>query len=434
MSTQGKTELVLSPDKALLVLLVGGYFSSQYLTEIPQLIPGLRAIAALLLMAVGLYLIIDLIGREPASRGRLEDWAKIGLVSLTIFVIVIIPTIGAIYLRRATEPHLFVHDGLIQSEAATNFVVSGFNPYSQDYTNTPMADWPFREGDLTVNPALFYYPYMPLTFLLPLPIHLLGLSALGWFDHRILYLALFIAILALSLAMAAKGWRRYAILIALGLNPLFVPFLIEGRNDVLVLFWIVIAIFYAQRKQFTAGAVFLAFGCATKQLGWFFVPAFFVLIGANGGLPGYWARIRKPLAAFLGTAASLIVPWLWLNPSRFIESTIAFQSGLVEHGYPIGGFGLSSILLGFGILESNQEQFPFWILQLTIVVPLAWFLLHRQAGSNNVRTALTGYGILLFAVMFFSRSFNDNHAGYVLSILVLATFISYDSNKTAINR
>jgi hypothetical protein len=82
------------------------------------------------------------------------------LIAVALAVIVILPTLQAVLLRHQTQPYQYVHDGLIQSEAATSLVLQGRNPYSETYYETPMAQWGFRAGGSTSNPALEHYAYM----------------------------------------------------------------------------------------------------------------------------------------------------------------------------------------------------------------------------------------------------------------------------------
>ena len=80
--------------------------------------------------------------------------------------------------------------------------------------------------------------------------------------------------LALSTRLVSESGKRISLLVILALNPLFVPYLVEGRNDVLSLFWLVLTLFAMQRRRWTWAAVTLALGCATKQYAWFLAPFF----------------------------------------------------------------------------------------------------------------------------------------------------------------
>ena len=68
---------------------------------------------------------------------------------------------------------------------SVRFVLNGENPYSVDYSKTPMALWPFRIGNIIENPALTHSAYLPLTFLLPYTISTSGRECVGmvWPTH-----------------------------------------------------------------------------------------------------------------------------------------------------------------------------------------------------------------------------------------------------------
>jgi len=345
------------------------------------------------------------------------------IIVTTITIIVVAPTVLAIWWRALTYPHLFVHDGLIQSEAATDFVLAAKNPYIENYLNTPMLLWPFDEGGLKENPALHSYPYLPLTFLFPLPVQALFKNNWGWFDQRVIYILVFIATLALSVTTTNTPFARLAIVQLLGLNPLFAPFFIEGRNDILPLFWLVLSIHLIQRGRLIWSGCTLAAACATKQTAWFVVPFLFLYISGEGTASERITRIKPTLFTFCSIFAFIILPWLFWSPISFLHDTLAFQTGLTTSDYPISGFGFSTLLLTLGIVKSNISPFPFWAFQLTAGSIMLWLLIRRQWNDNQLFTAITNYGILLFVILFFSRAFHDNYIGYAISIMALAFFV-----------
>jgi hypothetical protein len=188
----------LSPDSLVFSFLVAFYILIYYTNAWPAMVPGDLRYRALLTLAIGGYWLFDLLPMPTALAGRLKHLGKYLMVVFAIGVIVILPTLRMIDSRRQSAPHYFAQDGLIQSEAATRFVLAGKNPYAENYRNTPMAQWNFQIGDITINPGLDHYVYMPLTFLLPLPAQVLVGSTWAWFDHRVIYLLFFGATLVFS--------------------------------------------------------------------------------------------------------------------------------------------------------------------------------------------------------------------------------------------
>ena len=369
----------------------------------------------IIFLMAGIYWFVDWVA-PGVGIGR---QAKPVILVTIILLVTMVPLTLAIGARAGSEPHHLAHDGLIQSEEATRFVLNGQNPYEQDYSQTPMADWPFQVGDITQNPALFHYPYLPMTFLLPLPFQWLGETLWGWFDHRLVYVALFVGLMTLSASLTNKHQDRLALLILLGVNPAFVLYFVEGRNDILPLFWLAATLYLLQRKHESCSAVTLALGCMTKQFLWFFVPFYVLYVGGPGDWPARWQRIRRPLATLIVLGSIIALPWLLWSPQDFVEDTLLFQSGAAENGYPINGYGFSTLLLSTGVLDSHAAHFPFWIMQALVGIPLLVIMLRRQWAKPDLRTMVQNYALWLACFSFFSRAFNDNYLGYLITVLAI---------------
>ena len=411
---------ILSIDALLFTLLVGAYVPLRFILLLPQLVPGQPALTATLLLGVGVYWLIDLIGAQKDPAPRWVNRGKWLLIALAITLITIGPLLMIVFVRHQSVPYQYAHDGLIQNEIAVRFVLDGKNPYVENYLNTPMAQAPFKVGNLTENPALHYYAYLPLTFLLPLPFQALAEGTIGWFDQRFLHVFLFIAVLALAASLVTKPVHRLIVTMILGLNPLFVSYLIEGRNDVVTLFWIVLTVALLLKRRVMASAIVFAVACATKHTAWFFAPFYFVYISGAGLFAERLARIRRPLIAFVVVWALIMLPWIVWDAGAFFEDTFGALMGVTQYGAPIEGLGFGGWLLSLGIVTSPAAPFDFWIFQLITCVPLLAILLRRQWRANHIGTAVTGYGLLLFVFMFFSRLFNDNYVGFLVALLAVA--------------
>ena len=142
---------------------------------------------ALALGGLGLYFVADL-----ALSGTARRRAKWTLLAVILISALVLPAAKLILLRQGSGPASYTHDGgVIQTEATIDFLFRGLNPYAEDYTETPMAEWGFSE----YRTALYHYPYLPWTFLFSAPFYGLG-NALGFYDQRIVYLLLFFLALA----------------------------------------------------------------------------------------------------------------------------------------------------------------------------------------------------------------------------------------------
>ena len=408
-------------DALLLTVLVGTYLGMRSIIPLPQVVPGHFGLSGLAVLAAGLYWLVSLLPMPPRQANR----AKWMLAAVVIGLIPVASTLAAVAWRLENAQHEFVHDGLIQSEAAVDLVAAGLNPYGADYRHTAMADWPYRVGSQTLNPALFHYPYLPATFLIPLPFQLGLQDAWGWFDQRLVYLIAFLGLLLSAGRLTADPLRRMSLVIFLGLSPTFVPYLIEGRNEVLVLFWITLAAAMLRSGHRTAAAVTFGLACATKQTAWFLIPFFFLYLAGDGSWKERWGRVRKPAVGFLIAFGALIFPWLISDPVAFFEDIFLFQSGLLPEGYPINGFGFSAILLSFGLLDAPQASFPFWIFSAGIGLMTAALLLRWQIRRNRLDVALLAGGLLSWVMLFFGRAFNDNYLGFISGILAIGVTLAF---------
>lgn len=414
----------VSVDAIVFTLLVAAYVPLRFIIPLPQLVPGQPALTAMLLLSVGVYWWLDFVA---AGRELPPSWLQRGKWMVVIFAIGLItlaPMLMIVFVRHQSAPYLWAHDGLVQNEIAVRLTLHGQNPYAADFSQTILAQVPFKVGTLTQNPALYHYVYLPFTFLLPLPFQALAEATLGWFDQRLLFVVLFMFVLALAASLTPTGSRRLLVTMALGLNPLLVTYLIEGRNDVIILFWLVLATALLHRGHWRGAVVAMALACVTKHTAWLIVPFF--------GL--YLARIREGRTWRLGQAAlifglvvgAILLPWILWDSRAFFEDTFGSILGTALPVYPISGLGFGGWLVSIGLLPSATADFPFWIVQLITFVPLLVWLLIRQRRSNQLPTALSGYALALFVFTFFSRLFNDNYFGFAISLLAVSVFMAGD--------
>lgn len=377
---------------ALLLLLLAGALLPRFYGPV----------AALLVLAVGLYWAVEFLA-PPESRSA--HTVRLGLALFVILSIATFLTGVEMLLRQAEGAATHIHDGAIQAEEAMRFVLAGRNPYAESYAGTPMADWAYWPG----NPALEHLPYLPATFVLPLPLLLVVERLTGSFDIRLRNLLLFTITLLFLPQLASSKERGLAALVAFGLNPMLVPFIAEGRNDVVILAWLVAAVCAWQNGRTATAALLLALASATKQTVWFVVP-FFALLA--------WQRPER-----LRLAVGFALPWLLLvapfvlwNPGAFVDDAFRFQSSI----YPVKGWGLSQILLAAGAIPDETAPFPFTLLQLAAGgLALGW-LARRQRRANTLPNALLHGGMLTGVVLFLGRAFLDNYFGYLAGVLVLA--------------
>ena len=387
---------------------------------------GLLLVAATLAGLLG-YLVADLL---PFPRWRLRaKWCFLISILLTALFL---PTGKLILLRQGSGPASYTHDGgVIQTEAAIQFVWQGKNPYVEDYTKTPMAEWGFSK----FRTALYHYPYLPWTFLFSAPFYWLGQWG-GFYDQRLVYLLLLAVALALAPRLVTGERNQLALVACLGLNPILALDVIFGQNDSFVLCWLLLSLvswrqWQRHPKATTTpwlSALFFGLACASKPTAWFFAPFYALLLSGIDGatmstrwrdLPNLalllWRRAWPALLVFVG----LLLPYLLWNPFALYDDVWRWSNGQGETGYQIWGWGASNFVLALGLVADRFVTWPFWTLELLLGLPLLLWFLRRQQRANTLANACWHYGIFLLAFFYGSRFLNDNYLGYIGAFLAL---------------
>ncbi len=379
--------------------------------------PIFLLLAALSLAALLVYLVVDLAAADRPGQQQAASAAqrtKRLLVWLIIACTVLLPTLKLALLRHENLPHSYSHDGgVLQTEAAVDFFLTGRNPYVEDYRDTPMADWGLAE----FRTALDHYPYLPWTFIFAAPVKLASDALLGWYDQRFVYLGVFVAalILATRLAPASRPRWRLALLMLLGLNPIMGLDLIFGQNDLFVWAWIVLSLsllarsidrssFIVLHSSFWLPSIAFGLACASKPTAWFFAPFFALLLVWDQ--IGSWRDIPRAIPAMLrrgwpalAAFALLVVPYLAWDANALIDDVWRWAAGSTATHYQIWGWGASNLVLA-------------------------------QARRNTIGAACWHYALLLFGFLYVSRFLNENYLGYVLAFLALGYFALHERQRT----
>ncbi len=395
--------------------------------------PGEPVSLVLIALALGfvfLYLLVDL-----TPPGRWHWRVKVVVLAGVLLTAVYGPTVKLILLRHAIGPASYTHDGgVIQTEAAVAYLLAGRNPYVEDYTETPMAEWGFDE----YRTALYHYPYLPWTFVFSAPFYLAG-QLLGFYDQRVVYLLLFTGTLLLVPGLAHNPRRRLGLVMLLGLNPIMGLDVIFGQNDSFVLAWIVFSLIAwrqwrrtGQARWRTASALLFGLACASKPTAWFFAPFYGLLLVADqerrglegwrallGTIPRIVARAIPALAVFL----LLLGPYLLWDAYALYDDVWRWSTGQGETGYQIWGWGASNFVLALGWVSSRFDLWPFWIPQVLVTVPLLLWFLRRQQRANRLDLACWHYGLFLLGFLYVSRFLNENYLGFILAFLALGILV-----------
>ncbi|MEM7534289.1 MAG: hypothetical protein AAF639_19060 [Chloroflexota bacterium] len=426
---------------------------------------------AILLGLLLLYALVDVWG-NPVSlnfnrRVHISTKAKWLLLWAILIAALFLPTTKLILLRQGSGPASYTHDGgVIQTESTIQFFLEGKNPYSEDYTETPMAEWGFSE----YRTALYHYPYFPWTYIFSTPFYLIG-QALGLYDQRMVYLLLMAIALALAPTLVPPNpcqphqpRKRLALVALLGLNPLMALDVWFGQNDSFVLCWVLFSLVAWQKSQnlrptqiaaskrwLLFSVIMFGFACVSKLTAWFFAPFYGYLLitsmqsqsnnsdesgsdksGSDENSPTLWETWQGILvdipAVLVKAWPALVVLVLILGPYviwdgyALYDDVVRWSSGQGETGYQIWGWGASNFVLASGQVTGRFDQWPFWQIELIITVPVLLWFVYRQKRMNTLSAACWHYGLLLFAFFYGSRFLNENYLGYILAFLAVGYF------------
>jgi hypothetical protein len=377
------------------------------------------------------YALLDLGLREP-HRTR---W-KAALLAFIVVTAVVAPTTKLILLRAANGPASYTHDGgVIQTEATIRFLLEGKNPYTEDYVETPMAEWGFSQ----YRTALYHYPYLPWTFVFSAPFYVLG-QGIGFYDQRVIYLLLYGLAVLLATRLASGATTKLALAATLALNPIMALDVVFGQNDVFVLAWIIFALaaWQVSRQRTRAGQngrgwlviSSLCFGlaCAAKPTAWFFAPFYGLLLVqgdtrlAQSDWRGFWQvtpEILKRALPAIGAFTLLLLPYILWDAAALYDDVWRWSSGQGPTGYQIWGWGASNFVLGLGLVADRFAQWPFWIPQVLAAGPVLIWFVARQVRRNTLAAASWHYAIFLLVFFYASRFLNENYLGYILAFLAV---------------
>ena len=203
-----------------------------------------------------------------------------------------------------------------------------------------------------------------------------------------------------------------------GLNPQLFPFVIEGRNDFFVLFFLFAGIALLQRERRSWASLAIAAAAAAKLHALFLLPflAVYLIATRKPKTVGQAARALTPTIPALIFLAITFVPFLANDWGAFYDDVVRYNAGGAAWTYPISGMGFSAFLLWLGAIEYRQADFPFAAIELAVATPIALYTLYRLWRAPTIALMLGGYALTLLAFLFFGRYFQGNYLGYILAV------------------
>lgn len=386
------------------------------------------------ILIVGSYIVVSTTNFKKKKNIDIK-FIKNLILFFLIFFIIITTLLSQIYYKEANLKLVTYHDGARQTETAFDFLQSGKNPYSETYYNTDLekfVKYIYTNEQYYLNPALEHYIYLPATFIISGSFNAVQKVVTGWTDLRILNFLYLMGALLLLWKIIGQHPLRNLLIILFTLNPFWLRFFIEGRNDIIVLFWIIATFYLLQKNKYIFAGLTFGIALSTKQFTWIFIPFILVYLLKANRLPDKITikKITKFLLPAFLLAILFILPFAIWDWHSFLDDTIRYASGTSQGlNYPITGYGFSRIvtLLGF----HSQSAFPFWIPVLIIGLPLMILLLKRVWRQGTLTSVILNTTLFLLLVFLFSRFFNDSYLALISQLLIFwLAFVLSNYKKT----
>lgn len=374
----------------------------------------------LIFLSLLFYLLSDLL----KIKEKLYFLIKKSLLWIIIVMVLGSAFISAIIVRHQTAPVYMIHDIIIQQEAAIRFFLDGKNPYAVTYFGTPLEQWHYSNKD--INPALYHFVMQPFYLIFALPFYFLSNLFIGYFDGRIPLLFLFLLVLILAQKIVKDEEKKRLFVVLLAFNPATLGYLLEGRSDFFMYAFLFLGFSLLQFKKYFLSAIPIALSFAVKQSVWPILPFYVAFL---------FFKTKKTkttlisLLIFFLTFTAIVSPFFFWDKKAFLDSTVFYLSGNIEHGYPISGYGLGMVLYQMGFIKDLNSSYPFILWQLVIGLPLLAVLLRFLKNTPTVSRLILVYGIFLFAFWYLSRYMNNSHFAYLSTVFITAYFWPLDTAR-----
>ena len=387
--------------------------------EVLRTVLAVGAVATLLL-----FLTAAMALPGGVERRSYRTFKRATLAALGVLIVALPMASRACQRFASAHPLQFAHDGgVIQTEESARFLLRGVNPYAADFSSTPLAE-------VAIPGILRHNPYLPASFLLPAPLIALADATGLPFDQRFVYLLLWVAGVWLApLAFQHRGAGELA-QTCFALNPLVVPFLVVGRNDIYIIAFLLFALAALARRRALAFFSCLALACAIKQFAWLVAP--FLLVCAWHT----WPRpiLRRGLVVGAALFAVLVLPFFAWGPADFVDDVYRFNAGLSRDSYPLGGtpgFGFAMLAAVLHWAPDRAAYFNLTPYLLLTALPLGALLFLRLLRRPTISGAMLAAFMVSFWIFFFSRVFNNNYFGVLAFFLQMGALASSDASGEA---
>jgi hypothetical protein len=236
--------------------------------------------------------------------------------------------------------------------------------------------------------------------------------AIGIKDIRIAFVLLALPALAYAAWRIKPGLRVYFVLGAILSIEIWNA--VGGGDTSLLYFPFLLLAWLLMRRNIWLSALCMGVAIATKQVAWFFLPFYLILILRTLG----WSRAVSALGIAGAVFAAFNLPFVIINPGAWLSSVSApMRDGMFPEGV-----GIITLVSG-GLLHITSSTI-FSILEVTAaIVSLVWYC------HNCRRYPHTGLVLALVPLFFAWRSM-WNYFYYVDIILLAAVLIeNHETNS-----
>ena len=311
-----------------------------------------------------------------------------------------------------------IHDGIVQTEEATRFILEGRNPYQETYEKVLKGERFYHNGK--PDPVLSAYVYSPLMFIINIPFQMITANLFNFSDMRVtLMFVLLIAAFVASLVTSHK-----ALFLSLFLfNPLVIHGIVLGANDTLALFFLISSFTLLYFARVSLATVFITLSAGTKLTVVPILIVYFLYLFLRFQRKNQLKKMTKQIAIFSGVALLIYLPFAIWDFGSLISDLILFPIRGGEGGYPIVGFiGIPHLLATLGLI-SRWTDFPLYLFQLPIIL-VGLVVVYQLLKKSLEPQTFCFVGVLFFILVFTTtRVFQPNYLDFISAILIFAGFI-----------
>lgn len=343
--------------------------------------------------------------------------------------LIIIFTIGLGFIvyvsdRHKISPVYRTHDIVIQQEVAIRMLLTGKNPYKETYHNTPLEE--FKYSETSENPALYHFVMEPFYLISAVPFYFIQSRMFGFFDARVPLYILFSLMLFVGFRFIKDRENKLLFITIMAFNPMTLGFLLEGRSDMYMYPILFLSFVLFHKKKFALSSIALAIAFATKQNAWPLFPlfAYFLYLKTLS-----YKQVGRYLLIFFSVFGAIVLPFFVWNPQAFLDSTIFFLTGSVEHSFSISGYGFGTLLHELGFIKDINKYYPFIVWQIIFALPILFLMFKLLKRNPKIKTLIFCYALFLFVFWYFSRYFNNSHIGFISTVLITAYFFPEDKRS-----